>query len=294
MDNVRKIAAKIPRCSVGKWDAQTKSKIPQMLAGMFAFYTMQKSGASFNQLQDIDRQAGDKKLLLRPHNIQVLSILRLLRCQETNGSTLDSQLMEIRTSEGKSILLGATATLLALLGFRIRCVCYSEYLSERDHDLFEAVFDAFHVSDRIKYSTITTFSEDTTTAKGDIRGLTQQLIAAADLLPSKQNNVKLSGDKKRRRKVVEGPAGSSLKALASEASSNGKRISGAKRKRGQSSALVLDHNGPRQDEEILLVDEVCCCHTCIPCNEIALLGRCVLWHKLLWTNLQQGDNASGI
>jgi len=63
-----------------------------------------------------------------------------------------------------------------LLGFRVRCVCYSQYLSDRDHDLFRPVFEAFGVSRFIKYSQITSYSEDSTTAKGDIRLMTQELI----------------------------------------------------------------------------------------------------------------------
>ena len=66
--------------------------------------------------------------------------------------------------------------MLALLGFRVRCVCYSEYLSERDYNLFEQIFQLFEVAQYIKYSKITELSEDTIAAKGDIRGLTQQLI----------------------------------------------------------------------------------------------------------------------
>jgi Mg-chelatase subunit ChlD len=84
--------------------------------------------------------------------------------------------MQIRTGEGKSMILGAVATVLGLLGFRVRCVCYSDYLSSRDYGLFEEVFASFDLRDRIKYSKITTLSEDTTAAKGDIRGLTISLL----------------------------------------------------------------------------------------------------------------------
>ena len=39
-------------------------------------------------------------------------------------------LMQIRTGQGKSIILGACSMLLALLGFSVSSVCYSEYLSD--------------------------------------------------------------------------------------------------------------------------------------------------------------------
>ncbi len=60
---------------------------------------------------------------------------------ESGQALLNNQLMQIRTGEGKSMILGAAAVVFALLGFRVRTVCYSEYLSDRDFRLFEDVFD---------------------------------------------------------------------------------------------------------------------------------------------------------
>lgn len=40
--------------------------------------------------------------------------------------------MQIKTGEGKSIILGILSLLLALLGNDIFCVCYSSHLSMRD------------------------------------------------------------------------------------------------------------------------------------------------------------------
>jgi len=90
----------------------------------------------------------------RPHNIQVLAILRLLCSRD-----LRNEMMQIRTGEGKSMILGACAAVLAVLGFRVRCVCYSEFLSERDNELFRDIFLAFGVQDAVVYSKITKMSE---------------------------------------------------------------------------------------------------------------------------------------
>jgi len=43
---------------------------------------------------------------------------------------LDNHLIQINTGEGKSIALGFTAVILAVLGFRVDVVCYSRYLSK--------------------------------------------------------------------------------------------------------------------------------------------------------------------
>eukprot|EP00438_Fugacium_kawagutii_P007250 Skav211570 [mRNA] locus=scaffold2228:287467:288808:- [translate_table: standard] len=93
--------------------------------------------------------------------------------------------MQIRTGEGKSIALGGGACLLALLGYRVRCVCYSKYLSQRDEKDFSELFAELQLqnkgSERIVYSTITEYSEDRTAEKGDIRKLTQELVTTGDL-----------------------------------------------------------------------------------------------------------------
>lgn len=39
---------------------------------------------------------------------------------------------QVGTGEGKSIVLAILSAYFALVGFNVRCSCYSEYLSERD------------------------------------------------------------------------------------------------------------------------------------------------------------------
>jgi preprotein translocase subunit SecA len=84
--------------------------------------------------------------------------------------------MQIRTGEGKSMILGAASVMFALLGFKVRTVCYSEYLSDRDFRIFEDVFNRFGLSKYIVYSKITMYAEDATASKGDIRTLTESLL----------------------------------------------------------------------------------------------------------------------
>lgn len=76
--------------------------------------------------------------------------------------------MEVRTGEGKSIILGSLSIELASLGFSVRCVCYSSYSSRRDSELFQKVFEAFGVEDRIKYSTMKEMAESQLEQKCDI------------------------------------------------------------------------------------------------------------------------------
>jgi hypothetical protein len=157
---------------------KTKEHLPTIMAGIFALFTVLKSGESFNRLEEVP--SGDSidstKLLMKPHNIQVMTLLCMFGCGSSGSSSLQSQLMQIRTGEGKSMILGAAAVIFGLLGFQVRCICYSEYLSNRDYELFHDVFRYFGLLGSINYSKITTLSEETTAAKGNIRGLTLSLM----------------------------------------------------------------------------------------------------------------------
>jgi len=164
------------QCETG-WGGAMNSTISNILAGVFALFTILKSGASYHRIETADGVSDlGNKLLMKPHNIQVLTLLNMFGCASTVERSLESQLMQIRTGEGKSMIMGAASTMLGLLGFNVRCVCYSEYLSNRDFRLFEDVFSHFNLMKKINYSKITRFSEDKISSKGNIRNLTESLI----------------------------------------------------------------------------------------------------------------------
>ncbi|KAL7565546.1 hypothetical protein ACA910_003823 [Epithemia clementina (nom. ined.)] len=178
INKIMTTANELKPCSCDcNWGGKMKAKVPKILAGIFAVFTVLKSGESYRRVEN--SRCGDvdgAKILMKPHNIQVLTLLCMFGCGSSSIDSLESQLMQIRTGEGKSIILGAAAVFLGLLGFRVRCVCYSEYLSIRDYNLFSEVFEAFQLTKQVKYSKITTLSEDTTYAKGNIRLLTEKLL----------------------------------------------------------------------------------------------------------------------
>lgn len=105
---------------------------------------------------------GSQELLIKPHSIQILTLL-CLTGYGNSSSELENHVMQIRTGEGKSLALGGCAALFALLGFRVRCICYSKYLSNRDEAAFSKMFHALHLqeagSEQIVYSTITEYSD---------------------------------------------------------------------------------------------------------------------------------------
>ncbi len=184
--NKNHLASKVKRrclefktvCCSGGWNEDLRSAIPEILGGVFALFTICKSGESFNRIEASGDSANfSEQVLLKPHNIQVLTILYMFGCgSEESNNDLDSQLLQIRTGEGKSMILGAAATVFGLLGFHVRCACYSEYLSNRDYALFHEVFECFGLREYIKYDKITSLSENTIASKGDIRSLTGALL----------------------------------------------------------------------------------------------------------------------
>ena len=183
-----------PQTKGEHWGDDLKQAIPLLLAGVFSLLTVVKSGASYNRIEEATGSSDKgEKLLMKPHNIQVLTLLLMLGCGGGKQKSIENQLMQIRTGEGKSMILGAASVMFALLGFRVRTVCYSEFLSDRDFQLFEDVFDRFGLIDFIKYSKITSFAEDTTAAKGDIRGLTESLLRGT-LLPSSVGSIKYASN----------------------------------------------------------------------------------------------------
>ncbi|CAF3988523.1 unnamed protein product, partial [Rotaria sordida] len=90
---------------------------------------------------------------------------------------LENNLVQIRASEGKSITLGLTAALLAILGFDVYCACYSQYLSHRDYNAFLSLFDALGVTKFIHYGTLNKLCEDMIDQNGEFRQIVEQIIS---------------------------------------------------------------------------------------------------------------------
>ena len=65
--------------------------------------------------------------------------------------SLRNNLVQVGTGEGKSLILGISSSVLALMGFEVSCACYSDYLSKRDYDSFLAIFESLCISKYIHY-----------------------------------------------------------------------------------------------------------------------------------------------
>jgi preprotein translocase subunit SecA len=102
---------------------------------------------------------GESKI--KPHAAQMVALWSLLNCTQSSSWELSHHFAEVKTGEGKSIILGAAPVILALFGCDVHYVCYSSYLSERDYDAFSNMFRVFGVTSSIQYCTLWDLLADT-------------------------------------------------------------------------------------------------------------------------------------
>jgi len=175
--------------------AKLKERLPCVLACVFAVWSISNSASFYAETKD-------PHSILRPHPVQILSLLRMFEVDTEKGwidtlkgvfflsDGLKGHLIQIGTGEGKSIILGVLSTVLALLGFQISCVCYSSYLSARDYNSFKDLFNRFRVDKFIKYSTLVQMAGDFVNEEGDIRSYTSSFINGKRPSPSKSSGSK--------------------------------------------------------------------------------------------------------
>ena len=66
---------------------------------------------------------------------------------------LENHVVEMCTGEGKSVTLVVSAIILALLGYEVDVVCYSDYLSKRDMEANLNLLEHFGIKKFIRYGT---------------------------------------------------------------------------------------------------------------------------------------------
>eukprot|EP00041_Stephanoeca_diplocostata_P038836 m.1559437 g.1559437 ORF g.1559437 m.1559437 type:complete len:2778 (+) comp25276_c0_seq3:118-8451(+) len=170
---------------------QPRDKIVQLVAKACAVWSLEKSPRG---------DGGEVTVFLQPHAAQILAIFRLLELDCTTPTSLFSTLVkkligsgtgkppnhlaQVKTGQGKSVILGVTALVLAVMGYTVDCACYSKYLSERDMEDFEPIFTFFKVRDQIRYGTFQYLAARLLNSRGDVRQLTQQLCGVGHRLPT--------------------------------------------------------------------------------------------------------------
>jgi hypothetical protein len=181
-------------------------RIPKLLAQISALWTLLYTRCYNEALGTSEEQAE----LFRPHVAQILCILRILGIGYDRNSTIDNSywlgglvgraqeffhnlanykpvvdqieslrnnLVEVGTGEGKSLILGFTAAILALLGIDVNVSCYSDYLSCRDRADMKLLFEHLHITDYIHYGTFHQLCETFLDEKVPIRKTIEHMMS---------------------------------------------------------------------------------------------------------------------
>ncbi|CAF1149858.1 unnamed protein product [Adineta steineri] len=169
-----------------KWDKSLQDKIPDLLAHIFAVWTL-KNTQHYNDMRGIDSA---RAYLLMPHVAQVIAIFRIFGIGYTKYTTifdyllgwkrissdLVNNLVEVGTGEGKSVILAIVACVFALMGLDVNCSCYSEYLSQRDKNDFASLFQALGIDERIEYGTFNRLCENFLNEQCSLRETVREMI----------------------------------------------------------------------------------------------------------------------
>nr|XP_019537779.3 uncharacterized protein LOC109408862 [Aedes albopictus] len=146
---VRHVKDKICPMETTKWTAGFKqNSIPLILAGVRAVWSVLTTVDSFN--------AGK---FVMSHSLQILTILRLL-CVDNKVLGVENHLAQVLTEQGKSLVLGLVATVLALFGHKVEIAYHSEHLAKRDAAQLGDLYDAFAIKSKIYYRTIDDLADE--------------------------------------------------------------------------------------------------------------------------------------
>ena len=135
-----------------KLDPRRLYKDARLVGELMAVVAVQWTKAMLRKIRGIRPEDVKRESLWMPHNTQLLGTFAMLGLGANED--LKNQLIRCGTGEGKSVCLGLTATLFALLGLDVYVVSYNARLSTRDYNLFSPLFINLDVAERVRYDTI--------------------------------------------------------------------------------------------------------------------------------------------
>jgi len=148
------------------------TNLPVILAHVSAIFTINGSKNYYN----IDDTKFEDKNLLIPHPAQIIAIFEIFCFDTKKSDKLKNNMVQVGTGEGKSIILGLSSIIFALLGYEVSVACYSFNLSKRDYDSFEELFNFFGVSNFIHYGNFISVLEKILNRNVNIKKYLSELI----------------------------------------------------------------------------------------------------------------------
>ncbi|KRX09621.1 P-loop containing nucleoside triphosphate hydrolase [Pseudocohnilembus persalinus] len=147
--------------------SQKNQKLTDILGNIFAVW-------SFMEMKKEDFKTG-KPIPRYPNPNQILTIILMVN-YGVNQQQISNHVQQIKTGEGKSVIMGVLSTLFALQGKKVTSVCYSLYLSQRDEEDFKELFEMFQVRDIIEYTTFPQLCKNLLVDRYDIKNNTLKLL----------------------------------------------------------------------------------------------------------------------
>eukprot|EP00475_Leptophrys_vorax_P031010 TRINITY_DN4682_c0_g1_i4.p1 TRINITY_DN4682_c0_g1~~TRINITY_DN4682_c0_g1_i4.p1 ORF type:complete len:1758 (-),score=418.12 TRINITY_DN4682_c0_g1_i4:53-4783(-) len=175
-DDEKKVAGDPSKRMKIPWDQGMKEDVLTLCTRVFSLWSLYSTEAVFGKDKG---NVGVEELshARRPHPAQVAAVFRMLGIgYQSFSGDLMSSMHEVKTGEGKSLILGVTSAVLALLGFEVCVACYSKFLSERDYSDFKRVFEAVGVSHLIFYGTFQEVCERILNENVHVRDTTLQFL----------------------------------------------------------------------------------------------------------------------
>lgn len=154
------------------------SAIPKLMANIFALWTL-KIANDNNYFDVVGGDTNDRtKYLYMPHPAQIVAIFRMLGIGYTDiRFEIPNNMVQVKTGEGKSVILAVTAIILALFKADVSSVCYSNYLSTRDYGEFLPLFQMLGVEKFIVYGTFDELCKRLLNKQGNLQTIISDTIS---------------------------------------------------------------------------------------------------------------------
>jgi len=172
-----------------KLDPRRLYKDPRTVGALMAVVAVQWTKSMLRKSRGVRPEDIRHDSLWMPHNTQLLGTFAMLGLAANED--IKNHLIRCGTGEGKSVCLGLTAAMFALLGMEVYVASYNERLSRRDHTLFSPLFIDLGVDARISYSTIKAVIGKMLVngTLPDLRGLTSAYLRSKSISGDQQNLV---------------------------------------------------------------------------------------------------------
>jgi len=169
LEQVKEEAKNDLRQAVQACGTNTCSSVQKVLAHLAACYMLVKSGKTFLEATPSE-QAELIKKLTRPHPVQMLVLFRFLQAHKerqgyfdplwrwifgpANSRVAENHLAQVKTGEGKCLLLNLTAAFFALRGLKVDIACYQKALMEQDSRAMLEFNEFLEVDQMIRHVTL--------------------------------------------------------------------------------------------------------------------------------------------